>query len=80
MSGIVWAENRDEARDLIDNRDTEEECFDDSDSDDYNYNFDEASIELEEGSEDDEEEYNEDEDSHILSEIPAYFLEKILFI
>ena len=80
MSGTVFAENREDAMELIENRETEDENFDDSDSDNYNYDFDEVSLELEEGSEDDEDEYNEDEDSHILSEIPAYFLENILFI
>ena len=79
MSGYVWAHNRDEAIDLIESRETEDECYDDSDSDNYNYYFDEASIDLEEGSENDDE-YYENEDSHILSEIPAYFLENILFI
>ena len=67
---------------LIENRETEDESYDDSDSDNYHYHFDEASIELEEGSEDneDDEEYYGNEDSYILSEIPAYFLENILFI
>lgn len=82
MSGIVYADNRENAMELIENRETEDECYDDSDSDSYNYYFDEASLELEEGSEDneDDEEYYGNDDSHILSEIPAYFLENILFI
>ena len=83
MSGIVNARNREEAMELIENRETDDECYDDSDSDNYNYDFEDAEIVLEEGSEEDEnddEEYNENTDSHIPSEIPAYFLENILFI
>lgn len=83
MSGIVFANNREDAMELIENRETEDENYDDSDSDNYNYDFEEVEIVLEEGSEDnedDDEEYNESTDSHILSEIPAYFLENILFI
>lgn len=82
MSGIVYADSREDAMELIENRETEDECYDDSDSDNYHYHFDEASIELEEGSEDneDDDEYYGNEDSHILAEIPAYFLENILFI
>jgi len=59
MSGIVYADNREDAIELIENRETEDECYDDSDYDNYHYCFDEASIELEEGSEDkeDDEEY-----------------------
>jgi hypothetical protein len=79
MSGYVWAENREEAMDIIENRETEDENYDDSDSDNYNYDFDEASLELEDGSEDEEsDDYNDDEST--LAEIASYFLENILFI
>lgn len=63
MTGIVYARNREEAMELIENRETEDECYDDSDSDNYNYYFDEASIELEEGSED-----NKDNEKYYGSE------------
>lgn len=51
MSGTVYADNREEAMNLIENREIDDESYDDSDSDNYNYDFDEASLELEEGSE-----------------------------
>ena len=78
LSGVVWAENREEAMEIIENRGTDDDSYDDCDSDDYTYNYDETSIELEEGIEGDEEDSYNDDDS--MPEVPSYFLEHILLI
>jgi len=82
MSGIVYARNREEAAEFIESRQTENESYDDGDSDNYSYNIEDADIELLEGTEEDEDDDENyyGETSKSFSEIPAYYLENILSI